>query len=287
MEGSRNFVKSLSRGLSVLYLLSESTVPLSSTELSSILKLSKSAIQRLTFTLQRLGYLERNRENKKFRLGPKSRSIGFSVMRNLDLKRVAYPFMKEIARDVGETVNLAVLDGDEIVYVERIVTERTLNVNMQIGSRRPLYSTSMGKTILAFLPERRLKKMLEAIDLIRFTPRTITRKSDLRSELDRVKFLGYAISNEEMEIGVRSVAAPIRNFTDGVIAAVNIAGPTSRVSLKNLESKLCEKVVEMARRISFALGYAEDFTVKRDKSKTGFPNVVNAQKKQTLGCELG
>ncbi len=287
MEGSRNFVKSLSRGLSVLSLLSESRVPLSSTELSSILKLSKSAIQRLTFTLQRLGYLERNRDSKKFRLGPKSRSIGFSVMRNLDLKRVAYPFMKEIARDVGETVNLAVLDRDEIVYVERIVAERTLNVNMQIGSRRPLHSTSMGKTILAFLPEHRVKKMLETIDLIPFTSRTITKKSDLRSELDRVKFRGYAISNEEMEIGVRSVAAPIRDLTDGVIAAVNIAGPASRVSLNTLESKLSEKVVEMARRISVALGNAEDFTVRRDKSKTGFPNVVNAQKKQTFGRELG
>jgi IclR family pca regulon transcriptional regulator len=287
MESSRNFVISLSRGLSVLGLLSERTVPLSSTELSSILKLSKSAIQRLTFTLEKLGYLERDGGSKKFRLGPKSLSIGFSAMRNLDLKRVAYPFMKEIARDVRETVNLAVLDGNEIVYVERIVAERTLNVNVQIGSRRPLHSTSMGKVILAFLPGHQVKRMLEAIDLIPFTPQTITRKRDLRSELDRVKFRGYAIANEEMEIGVRSVAAPIRNLTDGVIAAVNIAGPTSRVSLKTLESNLSEKVVEMARRISLAVGYVEDFTVRRDKSRTGSPNVANAQKKQTLGRALG
>jgi len=117
----RNFVQSLSRGLSILSVLAESSSPLNLTEISHQLRLSKSTIQRLTFTLLQLGYLNRDKETKKFRLGPKVLSLGFAVIRSLDLKEMAYPYLEETSREVGETVNLAVLDGTEIVYVERIL----------------------------------------------------------------------------------------------------------------------------------------------------------------------
>jgi len=255
MEKSRNFIESLSRGLSILSILSESSTPLNLTELSHQLLLSKSTIQRLTFTLQRLGYLDRDGETKKFRPGPKVLSLGFAVMRNLDLKKVALPYLEETSREIGETVNLAVLDGTEIVYVERIKTQQILNINLHVGSRLPVHCTSMGKAILAFLFESHLDEIFKKIKLPLLTSETITREDDLRKELKKIKARGFAVNNEELSIGLRSVAAPVRNYKGEVIAAVNIAVPSIRVSLRKLETVLAEKVVETANKISFTLGY--------------------------------
>lgn len=257
METSRNFIESLSRGLSILSVLSESLSPLNLTELSQQLRLSKSTIQRLTYTLHRLGYLDRDGETKKFRLGPKTLSIGFSVMRNLDLRKAALPYLEKTSKEIGETVNLAVLDGTEIVYVERIKTEQILNINLQVGSRLPAYCTSMGKAMLSFLQKDRLEELLKKIDLRPLTSHTITSKEGLRKELERVKACGFATNNEELSHGLRSVAAPVRNFKGEVIAAVNIAVPSIRISQKKIETIFAKKVMETAFQISSVLGYKE------------------------------
>jgi IclR family pca regulon transcriptional regulator len=251
----RNFVQSLSRGLSILSVLAESSSPLNLTEISHQLKLSKSTIQRLTFTLLQLGYLNRDKETKRFRLGPKILSLGFAVIRNLDLKEVAYPYLEETSREVGETVNLAVLDGTEIVYIERIKTQQILNINLNVGSRLPVHCTSMGKAILAFLPNNRLEEVLKKIELPSLTSLTITSKAGLKKELGKIARRGFAINNEELSNGLRSVAAPIKNHNGEVIAAVNIAVPSIRVSLKRLETVLARKVITTANKISLMLGY--------------------------------
>jgi PcaR/PcaU/PobR family beta-ketoadipate pathway transcriptional regulator len=255
MISKRNYVESLSRGLSILSLIAESPTPLTLTQISEKLRVSKSSIQRLTRTLGRSGYLERDKENKKYRLGPTMLSIGFSAAQDLDLKKAAYPYLEEAAKKTGETLNLAVLDKKEIVYIERIVSQRALSVNIQIGSRRPLYCTSMGKVILAFMPEDQREEFLKTIKLIPFSPRTITRKRVLRIELERIRLRGFATGNEELEIGVRSVAAPIRNSEGKIIAAVNIAVPASRVSMKTIECELARDVLETGNKISSVLGY--------------------------------
>jgi len=191
-------------------------------------------------------------------LGPKTLSVGLSVIRDLDLKKVAFPFLEKTSKEIGETVNLAILDGTDIVYVERIKTEQILNINLQIGSRLPAYCTSMGKAMLAFLPEDRLQEILKKMDLRPVTPYTITCKGDLRKELKKVKARGFATNNEELSLGLRSVAAPVRNFKGEVIAAVNIAVPSIRISQKRLEKIFAEKVVETANQISSTLGYKGD-----------------------------
>jgi DNA-binding IclR family transcriptional regulator len=252
---SRNFVQSLSRGLSLLSLLAKSSRPLTLTELSQKLGFSKGCIQRLTFTLLHLRYIERDRANKAFRLGREAFSIGFPDHRNMDLERLAYPYLEATSKEIEETLNLAVLDGKEIVYVGRVVSQQTLNISMQIGSRRPLHSTSMGKAILAFMAKGRLKELLDTLEMASFTSRTVTTRRELERDLDRITVRGFAVSNGEMEIGVRSVAAPIRNASGAVIAAVNIAVPAIRVSLRQLETVMAEKVTETADKISFVLGY--------------------------------
>jgi IclR family transcriptional regulator, pca regulon regulatory protein len=255
MEASRNFIESLSRGLAILSVLSKTPFSLNLTELSLRLHLSKSTLQRLTYTLQYLGYLERDPETKRFRLGPQILSLGLSIMENLDLRKVALPYLQETSKEIGETVSLAVLEGTEIVYVERVKTQQLLNINLQVGSRLPAYCSSMGKAMLAFLPEGQLEEVLKRMKLTALTPYTITLKKDLKTELQRVRIRGFSTNNEEMSVGVRSAAAPVRNFAGEVIAAVNMAVPSIRVSQEKLETVLAKKVMETAEKISFVLGY--------------------------------
>jgi len=184
--------------------------------------------------------------------------MGFSMMRNLDLRKVTSPYLEEASREIGETVNLAILDGTEILYVERIKTQQILNINLQAGSRLPVYCTSLGKAILAFLPENRSEEILEKTELLPLTPCTIARKEDLRKELKKVRARGFATNNEELSLGLRSVAAPVRNFTGEVIGAVNIAVPSIRVSVRLLETVLSKKAVETANKISYVLGYHQE-----------------------------
>lgn len=257
MKNSKDFITSLSRGLSLLSALAESPTPLNLTELSRVLRLRTSTVQRMTYTLKQLGYLDRDEDTKKFRTGPKTLSMGLSVIRNLNLRKVAFPYLEKTSKEIGETVNLAILDGTEIVYVERIKTQQILNINLEIGSRLPAFCTSMGKAMLAYLPEDRLEELLNRTNLIPLTSNTITHREAIRKELERVGRRGFATNNEELAIGLRSVAAPVRNFRGEVIAAVNIAVPSIRVSQKKLETVLARRAMETAHQISSSLGYKE------------------------------
>lgn len=258
METSRNFIESVSRGFGLLFALSESPFPMNLTELSRQTQLSKSTVQRLTFTLQNLGYLDRDKETKKFRLGQRAVLLGLSIVKHSNLRKVAFPHLEKTSKEINETVNLAILDGTEIVYVERIKTQQILNINLEVGSRLPAYCTSMGKAILAFLPEERLEVLLKEMKLQPQTSNTITSKEILKKELERVRRRGFATNNEELSNGLRSVAAPVRDAGGQVIAAVNIAVPSTRVRLRQLETVLAQKVMETADRISFTLGHRKE-----------------------------
>ncbi|MCX8116793.1 MAG: IclR family transcriptional regulator [Desulfobacterota bacterium] len=258
MDPSRNFIESLSRGLNLLSTLAESPFPLTLTELSRHLHLSRSTVQRLLYTLLSLKYLDREEATKKYRLGQRALLLGLSIAKHSDLRKVAFPHLEKTSQEIGETVNLAILDGTEIVYVERIKTQQILNINLEVGSRLPAYCTSMGKAILAFLPPKRLEALLKEMKLKPRTPFTLVSKSALKRELDKVRRTGFAINNEELSIGLRSVAAPVRNAQGEVIAAVNIAVPSSRVDLKRLETELAQKAIETANRISYTLGYRKE-----------------------------
>jgi PcaR/PcaU/PobR family beta-ketoadipate pathway transcriptional regulator len=258
MKEDSQFVEAIARGLKVLSALTESESELTLTQLSQRLGSSKSTMQRLTYTLQRLGYLDRNPETKKFRFGPKALTFAFSVIRGFDLRKAARPYLERVSREIGETVNLAILDGPEIVYVERIKTEQILNINLHVGSRLPAYCTSMGKAMLAFLPENQLENILGETEFQKQTPSTVVSKETLRQELALVRKRGFATNNEELSLGLRSVSAPIRNFTGEVVAAVNISVPSIRISKDVLETTFAQKVVETTNAISRVLGYQVD-----------------------------
>ena len=257
-EKNDKFINSLRRGLSLLSILSRSSSLLSLTEISHQLHLQVSTVQRLTYTLRELGYLNRDEETKKYSLGPGAFSLGASIIGDLDLRKIAYPYMEKASKKIGEVVNLGILDGTETVYVERIKTEQLININLNIGSRFPAFCTSVGKAILAFLPEDRLEEVLNKTEFIPFTSNTIKDREELKQELDRVRTRGFAINNEEDVYGIRTVAAPVRDFRGEVNAAVNFSVPSVRVSKRKLETDLARKITETANKISFAFGYREE-----------------------------
>jgi DNA-binding IclR family transcriptional regulator len=265
MKNDKEFIQSLSRGLTLLTLIAESTSPLSLTELSHKTKLSKSAIQRLTYTLENLELLSRNQETKKFRLGPKMTSMALSVVRNLDLSKIALPYMQATATDTGETVGLAILSGSDVVYINFIKTTNLIVIDRNIGDRIPAYCSSSGKAILAFLLESQLDNILQRTKWKRFTPHTITNKKDLCRELERVRIRGFSTNKEEINLGAIGVAAPVKNALGEVIAAVNIMVPTIRCSMEELETVYARKVMEMADKISFLMGYRRDSSRRNEK----------------------
>jgi IclR family pca regulon transcriptional regulator len=249
------YLKTLEKGLSVLSVLAVRGIPLGLTELSRMLPQSKSSLQRITYTLGQLEYLHKDQETRKYVLGTKAFSLGFSITRNSDLRQVASRYLRDASEEIGETVNLAILDGPQIVYVERVKTQQILNINLEVGSRLPAYCTSMGKAMLAHLPEMGLEDILKQTDFKSFTSKTPRNAQQVRAELERVRQRGFAVNDQELADGLRSVAAPVRDQGGEVIAAVNIAVPSIRFSLAELETTLAAKAMETADKVSQALAY--------------------------------
>jgi DNA-binding IclR family transcriptional regulator len=255
MKTSRNFIESLARGFNLLSTICASPSPLSLTELSQEMRLAKSTIQRLTYTLQSLSLIEREKNTKRFRAGSKMAFLALSVMKNMDLTRAALPHMQKAAQKMEETITLSILVQTEILYIELIRSKHILNIDLVRGTRRPAYCTSAGKVLLAFLPDPELKIILNKMKFVAYTPYTVTSKQDLLRDLKTVRKKGFCLNNEETVLGLRSVAAPVKNALGEVIAAVNTIVPTSRVSKHELSSTCAAEILQTAGRISNDLGY--------------------------------
>src|SRR5205814_10387142 len=160
-----------------------------------------------------------------YRLGPRVLDLGFSAINSMELRHVSAPHLKALSEKTGRTVNMAVLDGTEIVYIDRCRAPdaREIDLNLHVGSRLPAYCTSMGKVLLAHLPASELSAHLDSVKLTRRGPNTITSKRALLKELDQVRARGLAVNNEELAYGLRSIAAPVRSQTGDVVAAINLA----------------------------------------------------------------
>lgn len=251
---SRYYIEALGRGLQILEAFSEQSPGLSLTEITSTVGLDKSMVFRSVYTLEKLGYLERDPETKRYQPGLKVLRLGFAVLNNLEMTQIAQPYLKALSAECGETTNMTIRDGKEIVYVVRNKTQQIISVNLQLGSRLPVYCTSMGKAQLIDLSRDELRDLLGEGPYPVMGPNTITTLDALVTELDKVHQQGYAINDEEMAVGLRSVAAPVRGATRQLVAAINISVPSARVSRQELEMVLAPMVVDTARRISLALG---------------------------------
>ena len=248
-------VESLARGLAVLSAFSEEQPDLSLTDISQSLQLNKTTTFRLLSTLESLGYVKRDLQTKLYHPGVEVLRLGFLVLNNLEVRQIATPYLRRLVEEVEETVNLAVLDNCEVVYIDRVGSKHLVNVYRSVGSRLPAYCTSTGKAMLAFLPPEQLEEVLTATTWERYTEHTITTPEALKVNLALIRERGFSDSEGEMIPELRDVSAPIYQHDGQVVAAVNISVPTQRVSYEKLIGELGPKVVNTGWKISEALGY--------------------------------
>ena len=250
-------IQALARGLEILTLFTSESPSLSLTEIVATLELNKSTAFRVLSTLEALGYLERDPATRRYSPGLEVLQLGFTALNGLEVGQVARPYLERLAQGVDETASLGVLDSMRIIYVDRIRNRAIVGVVISIGSHVPAHCTSLGKVLLADLPPDELNCRLADADLTAFTSHTITDQRALLGELTLVRQRGYATCDEELAVGLRAVAAPIRNTTQKAVAAINVSGPVTTISRERLKAEIIPAVVKTAAQISLALGCSQ------------------------------
>ncbi len=216
--------------------------------------MTRPTARRILHTLVHLGFAELN--DREFSLTPKVLRLGFGYLAGLPFWETAQPLLRRMAEEFGESCSIATLDGEDVVYLARIPANRALAISLRTGSRLPAYVTSLGKVMLASLSQADLEDYLRTAQLKALTPKTITDPAALRRELAEVRARGWAIVDEEREIGVRSAAAPIRKRDGSVVAAINVSANAMRVSRQDLEENYLPLLRRTAEEISSDLGFA-------------------------------
>ncbi len=246
-------LSSVTTSARLLKAFSEHQVEIGISDLARRLGVAKSTVHRLAVTLVAEGMLERNPDTGKYRLGIALFRLGSLVRQRMSVSSEARPLLRELREKVNETVHLAVLDGDEIMYVYNLESTQAIRMRSDVGVRKPAYCTAEGQAILAFQPPDVIECITRA-GLVARTPQTITDPQALRKALELVRQRGCAIEDEESEVGMRCIAAPIRNDAGEVVAAMGVGGPVSRLSKKALAS-FVPHVIETAAAISARLGH--------------------------------
>jgi DNA-binding IclR family transcriptional regulator len=223
-------------------------------ELARQVGLNRSTTYRILLSLERTGLVRKDEETGTYSLGLATFEIGNAYLSQMDLIQVCRPVMADLAQKVQETVHLAVLSNQEIVYVEKVDSPRTLGVISKIGQRGPLYSTALGKVLLAHQPKQEQSKIIREMRLKPFTVNTITSKKDLVKELKRVREQGYALDQRESEIDIECIGAAIKNYLGDTIAALSISGPQKKIKTAG-DKEFINSVVEAANLISSKMGY--------------------------------
>jgi IclR family pca regulon transcriptional regulator len=258
-EGRTGTSQSLERGLAILSSFHSDRPLIGVSELSRGLELSRSTAHRYVATLAKLGYLQQDPESKRYRLGPKVLDLGFAALNSMDLLEIAAPHLRRLSDETQRTVNLAILDGADVVYIERYRTpqqgQREIDLNLHVGARLPAYCTAMGKAILAFMPEERLAEIIERIDFAPRGPNTLTNAKAFRKELEKIRASGIAVNDEELAYGLRSIAAPIHSHAGEVLAALNLAVHRTMVSMDELIARFGPAVIKTAHEISQSMGH--------------------------------
>ena len=204
------------------------------TELSLKLDLGKSAIHRFLSLLSELGYVRKNSDNGKYYATLKVFQIGAMVRGRLRLVNLARPYMEDLGKKTHETINLAFFEAGEVVYIDKVESVETLRIDLAVGRRVPAYCTALGKVFLSNLPEEDLEVYLSQQDLRPLTENTITSADELRDNLVKVRNEGFAIDNSELDENIKCIAAPVRDESGNVIAAISIAGPSTRMMERRL-----------------------------------------------------
>jgi IclR family transcriptional regulator, pca regulon regulatory protein len=241
------FVQSLQRGLAVIRAFDAEQPSLTLSEVARATGLPRAAARRFLLTLVELGYMRV--DDRRFRLTPRVLELGHAYLSSLTLPDVALPHLRDFVAEVRESSSLAVLDGHHIVYVARVPANRIMSVSISVGTRFPAFATSLGRVLLADQGDEWLDTYLAEADLTPLTARTVTNAGALRAELERVRKQGWAMVDQELEEGVRSLAAPIHGANGRVAAAINVSVHASRWTLEAVRAQLLPRLLVTARAI--------------------------------------
>jgi IclR family transcriptional regulator, pca regulon regulatory protein len=255
------YSQSLERGLAILSAFTPKRAVLGIADIADTLGMNRSTTHRYVVTLCALGYLEQD-ASRKYRLGLRVTDLGMAALQSTGLREHARPYLQELRQRTSFTTSLGVLDGSDVVYVDRLRSFRRrqseIDVSPSTGSRVPAYCTAMGKMLLANLPEPEQRNLFPSLRLAKRSPHTITSKVALRQELEEVRSAGIATSDEEFMADIIAIAVPVRNDAREVVAALNLVASPSVISLKNLADALAPHLRATADQISARLGYRRD-----------------------------
>lgn len=251
---AERLIQSVERAADVLELFLTSSAELSVKEISLELALSKSTVHGILKTLEHRGYLEQNPNDLKYRLGMKLFELGIAVENQLDVGKIARPIIESLVSELKETVHLVVLQRDEVIYIEKVEGPQTLRISSQVGKRAPIHCTGVGKAILAFQGNEEIDRILSMTPLEPYTEYTLTDKEEIKKQLKTIQQQGFSVDDEEIELGLRCVAAPIFNHQGKAIASVSCAAPTMRLEDEQL-SKVIQGIKQAALEISKCMGY--------------------------------
>ncbi len=246
-----SFMTSLARGLAVIRAFSDSRRSLTIAQISQKTGIPRAAVRRCLHTLKQLGYADSDVNN--FSLRPKILTLGYSYLSSTPLTVSAQPYLNNISRTLGESCSLAVLDDNEVLYVARSATSRVMSVALNTGSRLPAYCTSLGRAMLAHLSDEQLKSYFEKVKLRALTDKTVVSQKRLRDILAGVREQGYAVIDEELEVGLRSIAVPVRGASGNVLAALNVGAQAARVSVAQMEEEILPVLLRGAQELSVLL----------------------------------
>jgi IclR family transcriptional regulator, pca regulon regulatory protein len=249
LSGDPDFMTSLARGLCVLQAFARHMRGVTVSQLAAATGLSRAAVRRCLHTLTRLGYAAYD-DTAHCVLLPKVMALGYAYFSSKPFVQVAQSVLDRLGSIIGESCSLSVLDGDEIVYVVRTSVTRIMALDLHVGSRLPAFCTSMGRVLLASLPEDQLDSYLARVTLRHHTDRTVNSVAKLRRLITIVRRTGFSITDQELEIGLRSIAVPVRASSGKVIGALNAATHVARVSTAELHSKILPCLLESAAELT-------------------------------------
>lgn len=248
-----NEIQSLARGLQIIEKLAEARDGLSITDLADQFEVDKGSISRLMQTLAKYGFAEKDKNSRKYISGPQVVRHSRTLLQRTSLRDIAKPFLKQLVEATGECAHLAILVQGQVFYIDQEESQNDLRVMTSIGSLAPLYSTALGKVLLAFtktaIPE----------ELVPFTMRTITDISMLNRHIEIVRAQGFATDDEEWNLGVRCIAVPIFDYRDKCVAAIGVSGPTTRISLEALQN-LSHILLNVGKDVSARMSFREEKT---------------------------
>ena len=247
-------VQHLYLAFKILYLMAEEGEK-SRSEISKHFNENENQIFKILETLEKRGYVQFNKKRNKYFLGIKNFEIGQEYLKKLELRKLAYPYLKYLSEKFKETVYLAVKSNFEIVYIEAHEVKRPVLVKSRLGRLLPMYASASGKVHLANMSELELEEFFKDVKLISYTKKTITDKSRLLEEIEKVRKNGFAIDDEEFEEEVRCISVPVKNFKNEVVGAITLSAPSFRMPKEKLLTEIKDEFIDKVNELSYKLGF--------------------------------